>query len=68
MKLKATTNVRQYIRTVSANNKRRIQKATVIANQRAAKEILRNMDAVPTFDMGETIGMDDGSGDPQADE
>lgn len=37
MKLKATTNVRQYIRTVSANNKRRIQKATVIANQRAAK-------------------------------
>lgn len=38
------------------------------ANQRAAKEILRNMDAVPTSDMGETISMDDGSGDPQTDE
>lgn len=38
MKLKATTNIRQYIKTTMKEEKRKVLRATIIANQRAAKQ------------------------------
>jgi len=68
MKLKATTNVRQYIKQVTAEHKKNIGRAMVIANQRAAKmavvqvkDMISNKYTIKKSIIGKKISVKNGS-------